>query len=91
MTETQTFQDFIRTGIPSLLPAPRSYEATTSHAPNRNIENLTIKEKKLALKNALRYFPAKYHETLLPEFLEELNTYGPVSYTHLTLPTIYSV
>ena len=85
MTETQTFQDFIRTGIPAQLPPPRAYEATTSHAPNRNIENLTIKEKKLALKNALRYFPAKYHETLLPEFLEELNTYGRI-YMHRLRP-----
>jgi len=85
MTETQTFQDFIRTGIPAQLPAPRPYEVSTSHAPNRNIENLTIKEKKLALKNALRYFPAKYHETLLPEFLEELNTYGRI-YMHRLRP-----
>jgi len=85
MTETQTFQDLIKTGIPGQLPDPRPYEATTSHAPNRNIENLSIKEKKLALKNALRYFPAKYHKTLLPEFLEELNTYGRI-YMHRLRP-----
>jgi|GEM_PF-3040665 len=85
MTDTQTFQDRITTGIPAQLPAPRPYEAATSHAPNRNIENLTVKEKKLALKNALRYFPAKHHATLLPEFLEELNIYGRI-YMHRFRP-----
>ena len=85
MTDTQTFQDLIKTGIPAELPAPRTYEAATSHAPNRNIDNLTVKEKKLALKNALRYFPAEHHATLLPEFLEELNTYGRI-YMHRFRP-----
>ncbi len=85
MTDTQTFQDLISIGIPAQLPAPRPYEAATSHAPNRNIENLTVKEKKLALKNALRYFPAEHHATLLPEFLAELNEYGRI-YMHRLRP-----
>jgi len=85
MSETQTFQDLIKTGIPAQLPSPRPYEVATSHAPNRNIENLTVKEKKLALKNALRYFPSEHHATLLPEFLAELNTYGRI-YMHRLRP-----
>jgi len=85
MTETHTFQDFIKAGIPAQLPTPRPYEVSTSHAPNRNIENLTVKEKKLALKNALRYFPSEQHAVLLPEFLAELNTYGRI-YMHRLRP-----
>ena len=85
MTNTQTFQDLIRAGIPAQLPTPRPYEVSTSHAPDRNIENLTVKEKKLALKNALRYFPSAQHAILLPEFLEELNSYGRI-YMHRLRP-----
>ncbi len=85
MTDTQTFQDLIKAGIPAQLPTPRPYEVSTSHAPNRNIENLTVKEKKLALKNALRYFSSEQHAILLPEFLAELNTYGRI-YMHRLRP-----
>ena len=85
MTTTEIFQELVICGIPKEIPSFRPYETTTSHAPNRNIENLTVKEKKLALKNALRYFPAKHHATLLPEFLEELNIYGRI-YMHRFRP-----
>ncbi|MBE6208440.1 MAG: urocanate hydratase [Rikenellaceae bacterium] len=71
------FQDDIRGGIPSTLPAPKPYDKTINHAPKRK-EILTEEEKVLALKNALRYFPQKHHKTLAKEFLEELKRYGRI-------------
>ena len=71
------FKDEILVGIPNNLPAPKSIDPDVNHAPKRkNI--LSSEEKKLALKNALRYFDKKHHETLLPEFLEELNSFGRI-------------
>jgi len=64
-------------GIPSTLPAPKPYDSGISHAPKRK-QILTSEEKKLALRNALRYFPADFHEELAPEFLAELNAYGRI-------------
>jgi len=72
-----TFKEHIQQGIPDILPSKREYDTTVNHAPKRK-EILTDKEKKLALKNALRYFDAKHHEELLPEFSNELNTYGRI-------------
>src|SRR6186713_484886 len=72
-----TFQEQITTGIPSVLPQPKPYEANINHAPKRK-EILSAEEKKLALKNALRYFEPKDHKTLIPEFADELNTYGRI-------------
>ena len=66
-----TFQEHIKEGIPSILPNPKPYEAEINHAPKRK-KILSDEEKKLALKNALRYFEPKHHATLLPEFKEEL-------------------
>lgn len=71
------FQKAILAGIPDVLPEPKSYDPNINHAPKRK-DILTPAEKKLALKNALRYFPAKHHATLLPEFRQELETYGRI-------------
>ena len=72
-----TFKDEILQGIPEHLPAPKHYDATVDHAPKRK-KILTAEEEKLALKNALRYFEAKHHKTLLPEFKQELEKYGRI-------------
>ncbi len=76
MTDTE-FKKAILAGIPSTLPAKKEYEAAINHAPKRK-DILNEKEKKLALKNALRYFPASFHSELIPEFKEELETYGRI-------------
>lgn len=72
-----TFQEQIRQGIPSVLPQPKPYDANVNHAPNRK-KILSEDEKKLALRNALRYFDAKHHPELIQEFSEELATYGRI-------------
>lgn len=84
----QEFQDDIRQGIPTVLPAKKEYEPAINHAPKRK-EILSLEEQKLALRNALRYFPVDFHATLAPEFLEELNTYGRI-YMHRFRPD-YSI
>ncbi|MEK0441511.1 MAG: hypothetical protein RL403_489 [Bacteroidota bacterium] len=71
------FQTLIQQGIPSQLPPKKERTAGISHAPKRK-DLLSIDEKKLALRNALRYFPREWHETLAPEFWEELKTYGRI-------------
>lgn len=76
MTLTE-FQDSIRAGIPDTLPAPKPYDTTINHAPKRK-DILTPEQKELALHNALRYFEPKHHETLAPEFAEELRKYGRI-------------
>lgn len=72
-----TFKEQISEGIPAELPQPKIYETEINHAPKRK-EILNEQEKKLALKNALRYFDAKDHATLIPEFKEELEKYGRI-------------
>jgi urocanate hydratase len=72
-----TFKEQILEGIPNELPQPKPYEIDINHAPKRK-EILSDDEKKLALKNALRYFEAKHHATLIPEFREELEKYGRI-------------
>ncbi|MGV3695565.1 urocanate hydratase [Flavobacterium sp.] len=72
-----TFQEQILQGIPSVLPNPKPYEAAINHAPKRK-DILSDEEKKLALKNALRYFEPQHHAVLLPEFREELEKYGRI-------------
>ncbi len=72
-----TFQQQIQQGIPTELPQPKPYETQINHAPKRK-EILNEEEKKLALKNALRYFEQKFHAELLPEFKEELEKYGRI-------------
>ncbi|MEX0995652.1 MAG: urocanate hydratase [Flavobacteriaceae bacterium] len=71
------FKKVILEGIPSELPQPKPYDPNINHAPKRK-EILSAEEKKLALRNALRYFEPKHHATLLPEFKEELETYGRI-------------
>lgn len=73
----QEFQDDIRNGIPEVLPPLKPFDLDVNHAPKRK-EILTDAEKELALRNALRYFDAKHHSKLLPEFKEELDTYGRI-------------
>jgi urocanate hydratase len=75
--ELSKFQAAIRQGIPEDLPSPATYDPTANHAPKRS-EILSPEEKKLALQNALRYFPEKHHPILAPEFLEELNQFGRI-------------
>ena len=72
-----TFQEEIRAGIPAVLPKAKTYDAEINHAPKRK-DILTPEEKKLALRNALRYFPKELHEQLAPEFAEELRKYGRI-------------
>ncbi len=73
----QEFQQSIREGIPAELPAPKAYEPEINHAPKRK-DILTKEEKKLAIRNALRYFDPKHHAVLAPEFAEELEKYGRI-------------
>lgn len=81
----EEFKAAIRAGIPDVLPEPREYDKEVNHAPKRK-EILTEDEKKLALRNALRYFPKKFHETLAPEFAAELRDYGRI-YMYRFRPT----
>lgn len=73
----EAFQRAILEGIPNSVPAARSFEPGINHAPKRK-EILSAEERKLALKNALRYFPKDQHAALLPEFAEELEKYGRI-------------
>ncbi len=73
-----SFKEEILAGIPQdRLPDPKPYDRTISHAPKRK-DILTAEEKVLALKNALRYFPARFHAQLAPEFAQELKDYGRI-------------
>ncbi len=72
-----TFQDQIKEGIPTVLPEPKKFETEINHAPKRK-EILSDDEKKLALRNALRYFEPKDHAILVKEFSEELEKYGRI-------------
>lgn len=71
------FKQAILEGIPDYLPPRKEYDLTVNHAPKRK-DILSIQEKKLALKNALRYFDPKFHSELAKEFKEELDTYGRI-------------
>lgn len=73
----QKFQADIRGGIPHVLPELQAYDNSVSHAPKRK-DILSAEEKKLALRNALRYFPKELHAQLLPEFTQELKDYGRI-------------
>lgn len=72
-----SFKGQILEGIPDVLPPVKPYDHDINHAPKRK-DILSTEEKKLALKNALRYFDPAHHAELLPEFLNELNTYGRI-------------
>ena len=85
MTTQEEFAREIRQGIPDILPELQPYDTTINHAPKRK-DILTPEEKKLALRNALRYFPKKFHSILAPEFANELKTYGRI-YMYRFRPT----
>lgn len=72
-----SFQTAVAEGIPSKLPAKKERDSQLSHAPKRK-DILSAEEKKLALRNALRYFPAEWHSELAAEFAQELKTYGRI-------------
>ena len=71
------FQQQILQGIPDLLPPVKTYDPSVNHPPKRK-DILNPEEKILAVKNALRYFPEKFHATLAKEFAVELKTYGRI-------------
>lgn len=78
MIATQlSFKDHILQGIPDMLPPAKTIDHTVSHAPKRK-DILSEAEKKLAVKNALRYFHPRHHEVLAPEFHDELLRYGRI-------------
>ena len=73
----EDFKREIMLGIPAELPELKAYDTNINHAPKRK-EILNEDEKRLALRNALRYFPKHLHAQLAPEFAEELKTYGRI-------------
>jgi urocanate hydratase len=81
----EEFKAAIQQGIPNTLPQTPNYDATLNHAPVRK-KILTEEEEKLALRNALRYFPAEWHRELLAEFKLELEHYGRI-YMHRFRPS----
>lgn len=74
---TKEFKKIILQGIPDKLPASKSFDPSLNHAPKRK-DILSAEEKKLAIKNALRYFSVKFHSVLAKEFADELKTYGRI-------------
>ncbi len=72
------FEEEIKEGIPTVLPDYRVRDEHLPHAPKRNINSLSKEEKILALQNALRYFPPRFHATLIHEFKEEIETFGRI-------------
>ena len=74
---TISFQQEILQGVPKELPPKKDYDKSINHAPKRK-QILSSDEKKLALKNALRYFPKEQHEELIVEFKEELDLFGRI-------------
>ena len=71
------FQRQILEGIPDVLPPKKEYDPSINHAPKRK-DILSEAEKRLAIRNALRYFPAKHHKELSAEFADELKRYGRI-------------
>ena len=71
------FRETVCEGIPAVIPQAKAYDPTINHAPRRK-DILSLEEKRLALKNALRYFPAEQHAALAPEFAKELEEYGRI-------------
>ncbi len=82
--ENNKFKECVLQGIPKNLPPKRPYPDGVNSAPIR--KNILSKEEKtLAIRNALRYFPSKWHKILATEFTEELNTIGRI-YMHRFKP-----
>jgi urocanate hydratase len=82
---TTDFKQIILQGIPNILPEKQPYDISENHAPKRK-DILSEKEKKQALKNALRYFPQNFHAELAPEFLDEIQQFGRI-YMYRFRPT----
>ena len=82
---TEQFKQELQAGIPTILPEMPAYDPNINHAPKRK-DILTPDEKRLALRNALRYFPKHLHAQLGPEFAEELKKYGRI-YMYRYRPT----
>jgi urocanate hydratase len=80
----EEFQHDIQNGIPAAIPAKKPFDPQINHAPKRK-DILSPEEKKLALRNALRYFPKDQHAELIEDFLDELNRYGRI-YMHRYRP-----
>src|SRR3984885_5330194 len=83
--DSKTFKKAIEQGIPDKLPKMPAYDKNINHAPKRK-DILSKDEKKLAVRNALRYFPSKHHSLLAKEFADELTKYGRI-YMHGFRPT----
>lgn len=81
---TADFKKLVLQGIPDRLPKAKTWDPEINHAPKRK-GILSAEEKKLALRNALRYFPKKHHAVLAKEFAEELKSYGRI-YMHRFRP-----
>lgn len=75
--ENEEFKKWVLRGIPAELPPAKPFDKALNHAPKRK-DILSAAEKKLALRNALRYFDKKHHPVLVKEFAEELKTYGRI-------------
>ena len=80
-----SFAQEIQEGIPTYVPTEKSWDSNVNHAPKRK-DILSKEEKKLAIANALRYFPKEQHTELAKDFVAELNTYGRI-YMHRYRPT----
>ncbi len=76
MTIQDLHKDILQ-GIPENIPTKKAFDLTVNHAPKRK-DILSADEKKLAIRNALRYFPIHQHEELAADFMEELETYGRI-------------
>lgn len=74
---SDNFSSLVAEGIPEKLPNVRPYDELANHAPRRK-DILSVDDKKLAVRNALRYFPQKFHKELAPEFAEELSRFGRI-------------
>ena len=79
-----SFAQEIQEGIPTNIPTEKSWDSNVNHAPKRK-DILSKVEKKLAIANALRYFPKEQHAELSKDFVAELNTYGRI-YMHRYRP-----
>ena len=77
MATSINFQDEIKQGIPSELPKAKPYPADANRAPKRK-DILSVAEKQLAVRNALRYFPKEWHQELATEFAQELTDFGRI-------------
>ena len=86
----EEFHHDILNGIPAEIPAKKPFEPQINHAPKRK-DILSAEEKKLALRNALRYFPKEQHAELIEDFMDELQRYGRI-YMHRYRPdyTMYA-